>query len=73
METRYRRTGPNTYEVDAVTGNVILGTVKRFGSLPSMRHWRARRWAGRVDRGEWGPPRQTRDKARNDLLPEETR
>jgi hypothetical protein len=77
MKTSYRATGPHTYEVSAtwttpgarpsaplISNWQLLGTVKRFGSLPSMRHWRAQPL-----KGEWGPPRRTRKLACADLLP----
>jgi hypothetical protein len=71
MDTTYRQIAAHTYEVctQETTGVLttwrLLGTVQRFGSLPSMQSWRARPYGG-----SWGPPRRTRNKARNDLIGE---
>lgn len=67
---RYRCVGEHAYEVLSQNGPrkpwVVLGTVQRFGRLPSMRSWRAL-LAGDGEFG-WMPKRNTRTAARQDLL-----
>lgn len=68
MKLRYSRIGPSTYEVLRQNKPrepwIVLGVVQRFGSLPSMQYWKALL----VGDGKWSPSRDTRDKARADLI-----